>query len=78
MIMKKIDTLIPIKTDRLLLDRFKPDDWKDFYKIEKSPEQHRFNFETYNPRSKVQIKEYMKELSEQKYNEASKYKAYQR
>lgn len=64
-----LDKIIPIKTDRLLLDRFKPDDWKEFFKIETSKEQHRYNFETYNPRTKEQIKNYITELSRQNYND---------
>ena len=64
-----IDDLIPIKTDRLLLDRFKPDDWKDFYTIEISPEHHRFNFETFNPRTEEQIQKYIIDLSNQNFNE---------
>lgn len=61
--------MIPINTERLLLDRFKSDDWEDFYNIEKSREQHRFNFETYNPRTKKQIKKHVSVLSEQNYDE---------
>jgi RimJ/RimL family protein N-acetyltransferase len=64
-----IDELIPIKTDRLLLGGFKPEDWKDFLEIEQSPEQHKYNFETYNPRSKEEIIKYIIELSEQNYND---------
>ena len=64
-----IDKLIPIKTDRLLLDSFKPEDWEDYIKIEKSPEQHRYNFETYNPKTEEQVKEYMVKLSRQNYND---------
>jgi RimJ/RimL family protein N-acetyltransferase len=64
-----IEKSIPIATDRLLLDRFTVEDWTNLYKIEKSREQHRFNFETYNPRTEEQIKDYVVNLSKQNYNE---------
>jgi hypothetical protein len=60
---------IPIKADRLFLDGFKIEDVNDLYNIEKSPEQHRYNFENYRPRIKNQIKEYISELTKQNSNE---------
>ena len=64
-----INQIIPISTDRLLLDRFYLEDWENRYKIEMSPEQHRYNSETFNPRTEEVIKEYVNKLSEQNYNE---------
>jgi RimJ/RimL family protein N-acetyltransferase len=50
-----IAVYIPITTKRLLLDLFKPDDWKDYYQIELSEEQHKYNSESYSPRSEKDI-----------------------
>ena len=61
--------MIPITTDRLLLDRFYPEDWENRLKIDNSPEQHRYNSETFEPRSEAQIRKYIKEISKQNYNE---------
>ncbi len=46
---------IPIITERLVLDRFKPEDWNAYYQIELSEEQHRYNTESYSPRSEKDI-----------------------
>ncbi len=59
---------IPISTKRLLLDGFHPEDWANRYKIEISPEQHRYNFDAYKPRNEEQIKAYVDELSRQDFN----------
>ena len=64
-----IEKKIPITTGRLLLDRFYMEDWRNLNKIEQSHEQHRFNFETYNPRTEEQIKDYVIKLNKQNYNE---------
>ena len=40
---------------------------EDFFQIEESPEQHRFNGESYRPRTKRQIMDYIRELSEQSF-----------
>ncbi len=47
---------IPIATARLVLDRFTPKDWKMYYQIELSEEQHRYNAESYSPRSEKDIR----------------------
>jgi [ribosomal protein S5]-alanine N-acetyltransferase len=63
-----MEILLPVITERLLLDKFIPDDWKDFYLMEQSPEQHRFNFESYNPRTEDEIIKFIDEKSKQKYD----------
>src|SRR4030065_1337143 len=68
-LLMNLSKMIPIKTERLLIDHFRIEDWHDFYKIEKSPEQHRYNFERYKPRTTKQIKEFIAELSRQDFNE---------
>jgi hypothetical protein len=35
-----IENTLPLKSPRLLIDRFVPDDWKDYLEIEISHEQH--------------------------------------
>ncbi len=60
---------IPIVLPRLLLDRFRPEDWDDYYSIENSPEQHRFNRETFAPMGADQTKQYVAELSQQTFDE---------
>ena len=64
-----INDLIPVKTERLLLDRFYLRDWEARMKIEFSPEQHKYNFETFSPKSEDEIKAMIEELSQQDYNE---------
>jgi len=59
---------IPISTARLLLDRFRKDDWSDFYRIELSPEQHRFTAEYYKPSTEDRTRDYIFALSEVDYN----------
>ncbi len=65
-----LEKLIPIKTERLLLDKFKPDDWKDYYQMEISPERHKYNRNLFEPKSEEKIKEYvLKKLSTQEFKE---------
>lgn len=59
---------IPIATERLLLDRFRKDDWSDFYAIEVSPEQHRFTAESYKPSTEDRTRDYIFALSEVDYD----------
>ena len=61
--------MIPISTERLLLDRFYPEDWINRYKIEISPEHFRYQSETFAPRNESKIKSYVNELSKQDYDE---------
>ena len=63
------DNHIPISTERLLLDRFQKEDWRDFYRIELSLEQHLFTAETYKPSTEELTKNYVYELSEVNYAE---------
>lgn len=58
-----LSKLIPFDTKRLTIDWFRQDDFSDFMAIEKSPEQHRFNSESFNPRTEQQIMSYISELS---------------
>ena len=51
-----LNSYIPIKTPRLLFDAFYPEDWKSYYAIEQTPEDHRFNSEELNPRNEEEIK----------------------
>ena len=60
---------IPILTQRLSLDRFRKEDWQDFYKIELSPEQHLFTAESYRPSSAEGTRDYIYGLSEVNYAE---------
>jgi [ribosomal protein S5]-alanine N-acetyltransferase len=60
---------LPIQSHRISIDRFVPEDCKSFYEIEQSPEQHRFNRETYNPRTEEEISEFIHKMNEQKYDE---------
>ena len=46
---------IPVITEQLVLDRFTSEDWQEYYRIELSEEQHRYNSESYSPRSKKDI-----------------------
>jgi [ribosomal protein S5]-alanine N-acetyltransferase len=64
-----IDNQIPISTERLLLDRFQREDWRDFYRIESSLEQHLFTAESYKPSTEELTKNYVDELSEVNYGE---------
>ena len=64
-----IDNQIPISTERLLLDRFQKEDWRDFYGIELSLEQHLFTAESYKPSTEELTKNYIYELSEVNYGE---------
>lgn len=59
------DNHIPIVTARLLLDRFRKEDWRDFYRIELSLEQHLFTAESYQPSTEELTKNYVYQLSEQ-------------
>jgi len=63
-----IEEHIPITTNRLLLDRFREEDWRDFYQIEISQEQHRFTAEAFNPSSSASTEEYIKNLSSINYD----------
>ena len=63
-----VEKFIPIETDRLLLDRFTFEDWKDLYAMEITPEQHRYNGESFNPRSKLQVQSDTELLAQQDYN----------
>jgi len=60
---------IPISTKRLLLDRFRKEDWQDFYCIELSREQHLFTAEAYKPSTEELTQNYIYELSEANYDE---------
>ncbi|MBF9018933.1 GNAT family N-acetyltransferase [Oceanispirochaeta sp. M2] len=60
--------MIPIATERLFLDRFYPDDWVNRYKMELSPEQHRYQSETFNPQTESEIKYLINKLIDQDYN----------
>ena len=64
----EISERIPIETQRLELSKFTADDWEDLNLIEKSPEQHRYNSKTYNPKSVEEVKERAIEMSQQDYN----------
>jgi [ribosomal protein S5]-alanine N-acetyltransferase len=64
-----IAKFLPLVTPRLLIDRFRPDDWKDFYEIEISREQHQFNHETYSPKTENQVEESIQRLSERNYDD---------
>jgi RimJ/RimL family protein N-acetyltransferase len=63
-----IDKQIPILTECLLLDRFQKEDWRDFYRIELSLEQHHFTAESYKPSTEELTKKYIYELSELNYD----------
>jgi len=65
------DNLIPISTKRLLLDRFRKEDWQDFYRIELSREQHLFTAEAYKPSSAELTQNYVYELCGVNYDEQS-------
>lgn len=60
--------MIPIATERLFLDRFYPDDWVNRYKMELTPEQHRYQSESFNPQSESEIESLNKNLIEQDYD----------
>jgi RimJ/RimL family protein N-acetyltransferase len=62
------DKQIPIATERLLLDRFRKEDWRDFYRIELSVEQHLFTAEAYQPSTEELTKKYVYELSAVNYD----------
>ena len=64
-----INNQIPISTEHLLLDRFQKEDWRDFYGIELSLEQHLFTAESYKPSTEELTKNYVHELSEVNYGE---------
>ena len=64
-----IEKCLPIPSSRILIDRFYPDDWKDFYEIELSVEQHRFNRETYEPRTEEQIIDFINKKCRENYDE---------
>ena len=64
-----IDSQIPISTERLLLDRFRKEDWRNFYRIELSLEQHLFTAESYKPSTEELTKNYVYQLSEVNYGE---------
>lgn len=67
-----IDNQIPISTERLLLDRFRKEDWMDFYRIELSLEQHLFTAESYKPSTEELTKSYVCKLSRVNYDEQEK------
>jgi RimJ/RimL family protein N-acetyltransferase len=52
-----------------MIDRFYPGDWKDYYEIELSREQHTYNRPTYKPRTEEQIIKFVEEQSTQNYDE---------
>jgi len=64
-----IDSQIPISTERLLLDRFRKEDWRNFYRIELSLEQHLFTAESYKPSTEELTKNYVYQLSAVNYGE---------
>ena len=66
------DNQIPISTERLLLDRFQKEDWRDFYRIELSLEQHLFTAEFYKPCTEELTKNYVYKLSKVNYDEQEK------
>jgi RimJ/RimL family protein N-acetyltransferase len=57
-----LHALLPIVTDRLSLDKFRPADLSDLHEIKKSPEHHRFNSERFDPPTEQQTGEYLSEL----------------
>jgi len=62
-----LNNLIPIRTNRLLLDRFYPEDWKAHYQMESTPEDHRFNANTFKPKSVAEIQSWIRQQSQQEY-----------
>lgn len=63
--------MIPIATERLFLDRFNSNDWVNRYKMELSPEQHRYQSESFNPQSESEIESLNNILIEQDYDNKS-------
>lgn len=63
----RIDSLIPLRTERLLLDRFYLEDWAAHYKMELTPEYHRFNANTFKPKSEAEIQSWIHQQSQQDY-----------
>ncbi len=63
-----INDLIPIRTQRLLLDRFYPEDWKAHFRMEMTPEDHRFNANNFEPKSETQVQSWIRQQSAQEYN----------
>ena len=63
-----VTDLIPIRTERLLLDRFYQEDWQAHYQMELTPEDHRFNGNAYNPKSEAEIQSWIRDQSQQEYN----------
>ena len=63
-----IEQTIPLESPRLLIDRFTPADWVDYYEIERSPEQHRYNREAFRPKTAEQTVSFIKGQSEVNYD----------
>jgi RimJ/RimL family protein N-acetyltransferase len=65
------EKLIPLESRRLLIDRFIPADWIEYYKIENSPEQHRYNREAFHPMTEAETIAFIKDTCEVDYSKCT-------
>jgi len=61
-------TGIPINTVRLVLDEFRSEDLQAMIAIDQSPEQHRYNRETFSPATQDEAKVFISKLVSQDYS----------